>query len=343
VASAGRGAPGDDPAARVAVRAAVACAVQRLRAAGRTGRLLVALPTFRVGMAGDRYAALDSARVQVRAAHEAVQEHPDVDVAFVTYTPALYHTFLTARREVLPADYPEAGPAYPELEHALGAGECVLFVGAGLSCGAGMPDWGELIRRLALDLDIPMSGRLDYLDVAQWYRDRFGPAPLADILRRTYGNRFAARPTLAHYLLLALPLRYVITTNYDDLLERALTALKQYPVRVARQADVARTGRGGGVYVVKFHGDAAEPEDTVLCRDDYDAFFQNRPAMAALLEGLLLNQTFFFVGYGLRDPNFRQIFSRIAFMLQGARRPAFATTFEAAEGGGGAPGPAVAG
>ena len=151
------------------------------------------------------------------------------------------------------------------------------------------------------------------------------------------------RPTLAHYLLLSLPVRQVVTTNYDDLLERALEALKRYPVKVVRQEDVARTGRGDGVHVVKLHGDAAEPDEIVLCRDDYDEFFERRPAMALLLEGLLLNRTFFFVGYGLRDPNFRQVYSRIARMLREARRPAFATSFESAGEAGRLRHPAVAG
>jgi hypothetical protein len=70
------------------------------------------------------------------------------------------------------------------------------------------------------------------------------------------------------------------------------------------------------------------PSSIVLSRDDYDHFFQKRPALALLLEGLLLNQTFFFVGYSLRDPDFRQIHSRISLMLEEARRPAFATTFD---------------
>jgi hypothetical protein len=130
--------------------------------------------------------------------------------------------------------------------------------------------------------------------------------------------------------ILAMPVRHVVTTNYDNLLEQALNGLKRYPVKVVRQQDVARTGQGDGVYVVKLHGDAASPEEIVLARDDYDAFFDERPALAMLLEGLLLNQTFFFVGYGLRDPNFRQVYSRVARMLGEARRPAFATTFEAA-------------
>src|SRR5205085_4469760 len=95
------------------------------------------------------------------------------------------------------------------------------------------------------------------------------------------------------------------------------------------QKDVALTGHSDGVCVVKLHGDARQQRGIVLCRDDYDAFFRKRPAMALLLEGLLLNQTFLFVGYGLKDPNFRQIYSRIADMLQGAKRAAFALTVEA--------------
>ncbi len=141
------------------------------------------------------------------------------------------------------------------------------------------------------------------------------------------------KPTLAHYLLLSLPVRHVITTNYDDLLERALIGLKRHPVKILHQEDVARTGQNE-VFVVKLHGDTAHPDEILLTRDDYDEFFTRRPAMALLLEGLLLNQTFFFVGYGLRDPNFRQIHSRIVRMLREARRPAFATTFEASSGSG---------
>jgi hypothetical protein len=120
----------------------------------------------------------------------------------------------------------------------------------------------------------------------------------------------------------------VVTTNYDDLLERTFDALRRPYLRIVEQQDVPESGTTDRTCVVKFHGDAAAGEALVLSRDDYDTFFQNRPAMALLLEGLLLNQTFFFVGYSLRDPNFRQIFSRIAAMLRDARRPAFATTVD---------------
>ncbi|HEY7424647.1 MAG TPA: SIR2 family protein [Gemmataceae bacterium] len=325
VVSTGGSATTEDKAA-IAVRSALATAVRELRAArDETEHLLIALPTFRVGKGGDRRQRLRSARAQIGAARDFLADHDGVDVAFIPYTTPLYQIFLEARREVLGT--PSAAPErYAALEQALAAQECVVFVGAGLSSAAGLPDWNSLVRRLSDDLGIRWSERHNYLDLAQWHRERFGVERLAAVLRDTYTT--AAHPTLAHYLLMSLPVRHVITTNYDDLLERALIGLKRHPVKVLQQADVARTGQDD-VFVVKLHGDAAHADETILTRDDYDEFFHRRPAMALLLEGLLLNQTFFFVGYGLRDPNFRQIHSRIVRMLREAQRPAFATTFEA--------------
>jgi hypothetical protein len=326
VASTGRADVEDK--AGLAVRRAIAEAVSQLRALGRKDRLLIALPAFRVGRGGDHRKRLASARAQLQAASEALADHPNVDVAFITYTPALYRIFLEARHEFL--GWPDASvPGYPALVQALQAGSCVLFVGAGLSTGAGMPGWDQFIARLREELKIESGPHVDPLDLAQWYSEHFGKKRLAEVLRMTFSTE--GPPTLAHYLLMGLPLRQVVTTNYDRLLEQALVALKRHPSPVIQQKDVVQTG-GAGVYVVKLHGDVQHSEEIVLTREDYHTFFENRPAMALLLEGLLLNQTFFFVGYSLRDPNFQQLFSRIARMLRESRRPAFATSFEAKHG-----------
>jgi hypothetical protein len=341
VVATGGPATAEDKAA-IAVRAALEEAVGRLRGdLGRRERLLIALPAFRLGWGGDRDNLLRSARAQVAAARDSLARHPGVDAAFITYAPAIYHIFLEARRHALGGPPPGPDPG-PDLVQALRDGECALFVGAGLSSGAGLPGWGELVGRLASELGIPpdpAGNQVEYaLDLAQWYRERLGTEALVGVVRSTFGDRGPThRPTLAHYLLMSLPTRPVITTNYDDLLERAITALKRHPVKIVRQEDAARSGQADGVCVVKLHGDAAEPGGIVLCRDDYDEFFERRPALALLLEGLLLNRTFFFVGYGLRDPNFRQIYGRVGRMLRAARRPAFATSFESAGEAGGVP------
>lgn len=322
--------------ARLAVRGALRESVKRLREMGKSDRLLIALPSIRAGKGGDRQQQLASAQVQIQTASEVLHELPGVDAAFISYTPQSYHTYLEARRQVLGAPSSFSPTPYAGLEDVLRAGECVLFIGAGLSLPAGMPSWKTLIERLAADLKIQTNGPLDFLDVAQWYREHeaFGLDRLVQLVRQTFADpQGQVKPTLAHYLLLSLPVRQVITTNYDNLIERSLTALHRYPIKIIKQEEVVRTGQGDGVYVVKLHGDAESATrggDIVLARDDYDSFFSERPAMALLLEGLLLNQSFFFVGYSLSDPNFRQVYARIATMLQNAKRPAFATTFDLA-------------
>jgi O-acetyl-ADP-ribose deacetylase (regulator of RNase III) len=314
-----------------AVAAALKTAVENLRRGVKSHeRLLIALPTFGFGLGGDRRRRLESARAQMSAAQETLQTVADADAVFVAYTADSYEVLLRARRETgLAADDLLQDAPVMELIDALRKRECVVFAGAGLSQGAGLPSWSEFIRHLAEDLGAPHAAELEYfLDVAQWYIEEKGEKRLVEQIRRHFGPGLV-RPTMPHYLLASLPVRVVVTTNYDDLLEQTLDALRRYPMMIAEEQDVARTGHGEGVSVVKLHGDAATGRRFVLSRDDFDRFLRQRPAMAVLLEGLLLNHSFFFVGYGLRDPNFRQIHGRIADMLQSAKRMAFAVTVDA--------------
>lgn len=297
-------------------------------------RFLIALPALRMGGGGDRHHPLPSACLQVQAVRAVLNDYPLIDVAFVAYTPDIYEVYVEARRrsDTPPkADLASMPEPWPKLATALRGGECVVFVGAGFSRDARVPDYDALIGALAEQLGETVTDRHvdSYLDWAQWHRDARGPAEQHALMRRFY-EETEAQPTLAHYLLTGLPVSYFITTNYDSLLEQSLRAQRREPETVITQQEIARTGRRQGTYVVKFHGDPSQRRSIVLTRDDYDTFF-DRPrgrAMAALLQGLLLNQTFFFVGYSLRDPNFRQIYNQIAGLLKDSKRPAFATTFE---------------
>jgi hypothetical protein len=265
VVAAGGPATAEDKAA-IAARAAIDEAVRRLRdEVGEKGRLLIALPAFRIGMGGDRDQQLRSARAQIASAREALTRPPGVDVTFLGYTPAIYRVFLEARR--LEPGTPRPGPEIPPaLERSLIDGECVLFVGAGLSRGAGLPDWGSLVARMAEELGLATHVGLDYLDLAQWYREKLGDDAPGRLVAATFADPDPPpKPTLAHYLAMSLPASFVITTNYDDLLERTLSALKRYPVTVVDQAEVAGTGGADGMHLVKLHGEAVRPDRIVLC------------------------------------------------------------------------------
>jgi hypothetical protein len=344
---------------RRVVEQAITVSIQGLRDAGRTGRLLIALPTFLAGQGGGRHDLLELARVQLSVARGLIAFRDDVDVVFVAYTEAVYHAYLAARR-ALPVMTPSAPPPAdptsvtsstpaatvpsspfldppPGLVRALRDRECVLFVGSGLSLQAGLHSWGELVQVLQEKLGLdPASGgnHVDYfLDLAQWYREAF-PEPSPDSLDKVVARLFGEagptlRPTMAHYQLLSLGPPQVITTNYDTLLERTCQALRRPVTRIVEPKDVPKAGRTHATCVVKFHGDAEVPGTAVLSRDDYLHFYQTRPAMALLLEGLLLTRTFFFVGYSLRDPDFQQIYGRISRMLDSAKKTTYATSFDA--------------
>src|SRR5262249_25083180 len=242
-------------------------------------------------------------------------------------------------------DAPDLAELATQVEESVRGRRCVLFIGSGLSTAAGFPSWDLLNERLADALGILKDREageeferrkrgLDYsLDVAQWYADRHArddPGALTRQVCATYGNTDGRpiRPTVAHYLLMSLPARLILTTNYDDLLEQALLGLRRYPEKIVQREHIPRTAGGAAVPVVKFHGDAHTGARVVLRRDDYDRFFLDHPDMDLLLRGLLLNHTFLFVGYSLRDPNFLQIYNHVRHILGECQRRAFVVTVE---------------
>jgi O-acetyl-ADP-ribose deacetylase (regulator of RNase III) len=328
-----------DECARRATRGALAAAGDYLKKLPPGGRRLVALPALRMGLGGDRNDRLRSARTQVRAARDALPELPGVDAAFVPFTPDNHQIFLQARRDVLggPPACPLPEGARSErlvrLVRAVRAGRCVLFAGSGLSWQ--LPSWNGLLNALAAELGRSPLENFDLrgaLDLAEDYLWEHGGSRLAARIRDRYANYDAARirPTHPHCLLLALPLRLVITTNYDDLLERTLTALRRHHRLVLRDRDVLHTGAADPLCVVKFHGDptADGGRGIVLARGHYEAFRIQHPGLALLLAGSLLNQTFLFVGYSRVDPNFSEIFEEVAELYRGAAWQAFATSVD---------------
>jgi O-acetyl-ADP-ribose deacetylase (regulator of RNase III) len=318
---------------RIAVESAIACARSHLQPpADDNLRPLIAFPFIGTGLGGTPPALhLETARVQIAAARRKLDDEAIagmLDVAFIGYTPDSLAVLARARRDVVGEPQPPL-PVPDRLLDDLRAGEVVLFVGAGVSKGAGLYDWNDLIRRLGDELCIPEKQRekTSHLDIAQWYREEEGGnARLEEIIRSEFGRK-SSRPTLAHYLLTSLPVRTFFTTNYDDLLGQSLEALKFWPVRITEEGDIPRTGSREDTFVVHLHGHVDRPHDVVLSRSDFDSYFKDRPAFAAILKSLLLNHTFFFVGYGLGDPNFWQIYNEISHILPQKRRRAYATAF----------------
>jgi hypothetical protein len=109
------------------------------------------------------------------------------------------------------------------------------------------------------------------------------------------------RPTLSHRILMQLGFRAIVTTNFDDLLERACP----YD-RPTRSYSWSYTGLAellvGDPIILKLHGDLAHPGDIIFAREDYRGpQFTSRAREAC--RALLGTSRPLWLGYGHNDPD----------------------------------------
>src|SRR5262249_27318352 len=192
-----------------------------------------------------------------------------------------------------------------ELVAAIARGNAVLFVGAGLSVGAGLPGWGQLIAPLADRIGLPETMRGDPLKVAQYYQNQRGKQALISYIQEHLDT--AGRPPTANHSRLArLGIRTWVTTNFDDLLEQTLREASERFTKIVRDNDLPYAS-ADRLTLIKLHGDSAQPDTIVITQHDYSTYFRRFPRVKEKLSGLLVEKTFLFVGYSISDPDFNQI------------------------------------
>ncbi len=208
------------------------------------------------------------------------------------------------------------------LGESLVEGRCALFLGAGFSFHATGATWGSLLEDLKRDLEgAPLLAGwegLDPLDRAQVHVAVRGRRALEEILLERLQIPPTWRPQRTESILLALPVDLILTPNYDDLIERTLDHLGLAYRVVVDEADALRPHLPGERRIIKMHGDLRTSDSIVLTREDFLDYRQKRPAMARLVESVLLNHTLLVYGYSLTDPNFLSAFHNVAALSRPA-------------------------
>lgn len=202
-----------------------------------------------------------------------------------------------------------------EYTRALREGDAALFVGAGISRSAGYVDWKQFLKEIAEELDLDIDRESDLVALAQFHvnrrkgRDRLNQLLIDEFLEDV-------ELTPSHHLIASLPLQTIWTTNYDDLLEVALsTAAKRVDVK-RRQEDFAVTRRRADVTIYKMHGDKTNPAEAVLTKEDYETYNTTRELFTIALKGDLAKKTFLFLGFSFADPNVMYILGRVKQLLE---------------------------
>ncbi len=190
------------------------------------------------------------------------------------------------------------------------------LVGAGLSLGAhprrgatwadgGSPrarTWSELTERLRDKLELSERTTADPLWVAELYQQNFGRSALLDEVAWAVPQR-DLEPSNAHRILAAINWSDLLTTNYDDLLERAAPGYARASV-VSDLDLVPAPGTSHSSRVIHLHGKLDVPDSLVVTLEDYRQYPTRRPGLWTKARQVFLERPVLLTGFSAVDPNF---------------------------------------
>jgi len=231
-----------------------------------------------------------------------------------------------------------------ELTESYISGKCGFFVGAGLSYGAGFPDWRGLLNGLIDRAEADNSLMSDkaaecrklaedpnkYLMLAGEMKDILG-VEFKAFIEETFAND-SIEPREVHDLLVRLKKNnFIITANYDLLIEKAFannkvyaTAYKYYEAHAIQRQLFRRE-----FFLLKAHGDAmTAAEHIVLTDKDYRRLLYQQPGYQSALQSIFTMYSVIFIGCSLEDPELRLLLNYInaAFPEGGIPHYALMTT-----------------
>ena len=198
------------------------------------------------------------------------------------------------------------------LWHRPGAGASVM-IGSGFSRNAlrvrpsskPLPMLDEIARDLSVKLypderadeKIPQER---VLRLAQAYEAEFGPTALHEVLRTMVADDDVV-PGSAHERLLRLQWADVFTANWDTLLERASTTVRDRAYTIVRtRDDIPRASRPR---IVKLHGSLPNPR-LVLTEEDYRTYPTVFSPFVNTVQQAMMETIFVLIGFSGNDPNF---------------------------------------
>ncbi|EKN5071997.1 SIR2 family protein [Yersinia enterocolitica] len=204
--------------------------------------------------------------------------------------------------------------SFPELDlkeilKSSQANKLVLFIGSGFSkfCETEfikIPDWSELINELKEELNLPKEN--DFLKIAQLYFLKHGQHSYTNKIKSTIKN---LEPSIFHKNLFNLSPHYIITTNWDDLLEKTAQDTGLAYDLISSDIDLAQSQLDKKI--IKMHGDFRQ-HNFVFKEDDYLQYSQNFPLIENYIKGIFSTSTIVFLGYSYSDYDLKQIVSWVS-------------------------------
>jgi hypothetical protein len=204
---------------------------------------------------------------------------------------------------------------YQNMKDHIDQGNVSLFIGAGLSKGAGLPGWIELMHGLAIDYGIEFpadekhitaSNLLEIGEKCFYNADCSRHEILSKVSKKL--NRADIRPTEVQKYIPYLGCKKIFTTNYDQLIETAYLET-QNDLAVIRNSSNWSHPENCQTTLYKITGCVTDLDHMCFTQDDFDCFLDTRPEFDEYLKVILRDTHMLYLGYSLRDPFFWKIWS----------------------------------
>lgn len=221
------------------------------------------------------------------------------------------------------------------LKQAIDNKQAIIFIGSGLSArvftdmGKRYPSWTELLKKYnewSLQNDLINKTEYDMID------EIIGKGNLtiaAEVLRQKSSNTdFGAffdeifrndnRFDHVHNAILDIPFAYILTTNYDAIIESAYRAKynSEIPVYTWDQVNmVNKRINDDDLFLFKLHGTYDRADTVILAENDYRKLY-HKEAFLDTLKSIFINKSILFVGFGYNDVAITRIISNIAYTFE---------------------------
>ncbi len=193
---------------------------------------------------------------------------------------------------------------FKTIRKAIENNKLAVFIGSGVSFDSKLPSWSDLIKEMKSSLEVKREE--NFLKIAEHYYIQYG--------QHTYFNKINdffpanSQPNKLHDFILSLKPQHLITTNWDDLLEKAINKRCDMYFKVATDHELASSP--SSQLLIKMHGDLFH-RNIVFKESDYLSYSDNFPLIENFVKSLFSTHIVLFIGYSISDYNLNQIISWI--------------------------------
>ncbi len=211
--------------------------------------------------------------------------------------------------------------------------KCILMIGSGISkkCFGkdrkNLPNWYQFLESfMNYQYKNKKYSLKEYTEIKNMLKDSNKFQIIAgDLIEKTdirefrefLENIFSPKdiyPSYLHKLLCLFPFRAIITTNYDNLIEKSYYEIyKRFPKLISYMDIKQGAEISKNFFIAKIHGDIEDPSTIIISQIDYMNLIHNSPNYIEFLSKLFKEYTFLFTGYSFSDPDIQFIIDKLSF------------------------------